>query len=92
MHRYIGLNIFCGMIWSPFTHLAAFVVLFPSSRVILSTFRNIIEKRYGMSEGGAANQASYLLAGSLVLYPIVSLMEHIVHSLSHVLILVWFSC
>lgn len=51
---YIGLNIFCGMIWSPFTHLAA----------------NIIEKRYGMSEEGAANQASYLLAGSLVLYPI----------------------
>lgn len=42
------------MIWSPFTHLAA----------------NIIEKRYGMSEEGAANQASYLLAGSLVLYPI----------------------
>ncbi|RDB29567.1 60S ribosomal protein L15 [Hypsizygus marmoreus] len=51
---YIGLNILCGMIWSPFTHLAA----------------NIIENRYGMSEENAAIQASYLLAGSLILYPI----------------------
>ncbi|TFK41133.1 major facilitator superfamily domain-containing protein [Crucibulum laeve] len=51
---YIGLNVLCGMIWSPFTHLAA----------------NIIEKRYMLSEESAANQASYLLAGSLILYPI----------------------
>ncbi|GLB36175.1 putative major facilitator superfamily protein [Lyophyllum shimeji] len=51
---YICLNVFCGMIWSPFTHLAA----------------NIIQTRYGMAEKDAAAQASYLLAGSLVLYPI----------------------
>ncbi|KAF4605241.1 hypothetical protein EYR40_004024 [Pleurotus pulmonarius] len=51
---YVGLNVLCGAIWSPFTHLAA----------------NIVEKRYGMTEEDAANQASYLLAGSLVLYPI----------------------
>ncbi|KAL0951154.1 hypothetical protein HGRIS_007887 [Hohenbuehelia grisea] len=52
---YVGLNVLCGSIWSPFTHLAA----------------NIIEKRYNLSEKDAASQASYLLAGSLVLYPIV---------------------
>ncbi|KAF9044710.1 MFS general substrate transporter [Hymenopellis radicata] len=51
---YVGLNILCGAIWSPFTHLAA----------------NIIENRYGMTEQDAANQASYLLAGSLIFYPI----------------------
>ncbi|TFK57279.1 MFS general substrate transporter [Heliocybe sulcata] len=51
---YIGLNILCGMIWSPFTHLAA----------------NIIERRYGLTELEASNSASYLLAGSVVLYPI----------------------
>ncbi|TFK77075.1 MFS general substrate transporter [Pluteus cervinus] len=50
---YVGLNVVCGMIWHPFTHLAA----------------NIIEKRYGLEEQDAANQASYLLAGPLLLYP-----------------------
>ncbi|KDR85015.1 hypothetical protein GALMADRAFT_53593 [Galerina marginata CBS 339.88] len=50
---YMGLNLFCGMIWSPFIHLAA----------------NIIETRYNMSEEGAANSASYLLAGPIILYP-----------------------
>ena len=34
--------------------------------------RNIIENRYGFEEGEAANDASYLLAGSLIFYPIVS--------------------
>ncbi|KAL0569028.1 hypothetical protein V5O48_012936 [Marasmius crinis-equi] len=52
---YVALNVFCGMIWHPFTHLAS----------------NIIESRYGMSEPDAANTASYLLSGSIVLYPIV---------------------
>ena len=33
--------------------------------------RNIIEKRYGLSEAVASDQASLLLAGSLILYPIV---------------------
>jgi len=48
------LNLFCGMIWSPFTHLAA----------------NVIQRRYGMPEESASNSASYLLAGPLVLYPL----------------------
>ncbi|KAF8872127.1 major facilitator superfamily domain-containing protein [Gymnopilus junonius] len=50
---YMLLNIFCGMIWSPFIHLAA----------------NIIESRYHMPEENAANTASYLLAGPIILYP-----------------------
>lgn len=50
---YIGLNVLCGMIWSPFTHLAA----------------NIIQTRYSMTERDAAALASYTLAGSVVLYP-----------------------
>ncbi|KAG7099250.1 hypothetical protein E1B28_001113 [Marasmius oreades] len=52
---YVALNVFCGMLWAPFTHLAS----------------NIIENRYGMSEEGAANNASFLLAGSIFLYPLV---------------------
>ncbi|KAJ3814523.1 major facilitator superfamily domain-containing protein [Lentinula aff. lateritia] len=51
---YVGLNVLCGMIWSPFTHLSS----------------NIIEKRYQMAEKNAANTASYLLAGSIFLYPV----------------------
>ncbi|CAK5280537.1 unnamed protein product [Mycena citricolor] len=51
---YIAVNIFTGMIWSPFTHLSA----------------NIIEVRYKMSEKDAANTASYVLVGSVFLYPI----------------------
>ncbi|KIK71020.1 hypothetical protein GYMLUDRAFT_33127 [Collybiopsis luxurians FD-317 M1] len=51
---YVGLNVICGMIWSPFTHLSS----------------NIIEKRYGMGEEDAANTASYLLSGSIFLYPV----------------------
>ncbi|EJD03945.1 MFS general substrate transporter [Fomitiporia mediterranea MF3/22] len=51
---YIGLNILCGAIWSPFTHLAA----------------NIFEKRYGLSERESSNDASFLLAGSVFLYPL----------------------
>ena len=33
---------------------------------------NIIEKRYQLTEREASIQASYLLAGSIVLYPVVS--------------------
>ncbi|ESK88905.1 oxalate:formate antiporter [Moniliophthora roreri MCA 2997] len=51
---YVALNVFCGMIWAPFTHLAS----------------NIIETRYGMNEENAANTASFLLAGSIFLYPL----------------------
>ncbi|KAJ6575143.1 major facilitator superfamily domain-containing protein [Mycena capillaripes] len=50
---YIAVNIFCGTIWAPFTHLAA----------------NIIELRYQMTEKDAANTASYVLIGSIFLYP-----------------------
>ncbi|KAJ7181686.1 major facilitator superfamily domain-containing protein [Mycena crocata] len=51
---YIVVNILCGTIWAPFTHLAA----------------NIIELRYQMTERDAANTASYVLVGSIFLYPI----------------------
>ncbi|KAF7969819.1 hypothetical protein HWV62_25946 [Athelia sp. TMB] len=51
---YIGINVLCGALWAPFTHLAA----------------NLIEQRYGLTEDAAASQASILLAGSIVLYPI----------------------
>jgi MFS family permease len=51
---YICLNFFYGMIWSPFAHLSA----------------NIIERRYHMSEENAANTSSYLLVGSIFLYPL----------------------
>lgn len=33
---------------------------------------NIVEHRYDLSEGAAAEQASILLVGSFFLYPIVS--------------------
>ncbi|KIM85235.1 hypothetical protein PILCRDRAFT_817238 [Piloderma croceum F 1598] len=51
---YIGLNILCGTIWAPFTHLAA----------------NIFQQRYQLSELDAGSHASYLLAGSIILYPV----------------------
>ncbi|CAA7266460.1 unnamed protein product [Cyclocybe aegerita] len=51
---YVALNLFCGTIWAPFIHLAA----------------NLIQKRYNMSEEVAAYNASYLLAGPLLLYPL----------------------
>ncbi|KAG1750017.1 major facilitator superfamily domain-containing protein [Suillus paluster] len=55
---YIGLNILCGTVWAPFTHLAA----------------NIFERRYGLTEDAASTQASYLLIGSILLYPITGFM------------------
>ncbi|KAG1783928.1 major facilitator superfamily domain-containing protein [Suillus placidus] len=55
---YIGLNVLCGTIWAPFTHLAA----------------NIFEKRYGLTEDAASTQASYLLVGSILLYPATGFM------------------
>jgi MFS family permease len=45
----------CGMIWSPFMHLSA----------------NIIQVRFDLPEETAALQASVLLSGAMVLYPIV---------------------
>ncbi|KAJ8596902.1 MFS general substrate transporter [Rhizopogon salebrosus TDB-379] len=55
---YIGLNVLCGTVWAPFTHLAA----------------NIFERRYGLTEDAASTQASYLLIGSVVLYPVTGFM------------------
>ncbi|KAF8843939.1 MFS general substrate transporter [Paxillus ammoniavirescens] len=61
---YIGLNVLCGMVWAPFTHLAA----------------NILEKRYNLSEATASAQASYLLVGSMILYPASGyLVDHLKH-------------
>ncbi|CCM01967.1 uncharacterized protein FIBRA_04040 [Fibroporia radiculosa] len=61
---YIGLNILCGAIWAPFTHLGA----------------NIMERRYKLSERDASVKGSYLLAGSIVLYPIVGfLVDRVKH-------------
>ncbi|EIN13724.1 MFS general substrate transporter [Punctularia strigosozonata HHB-11173 SS5] len=54
---YIAINILCGSIWEPFHHLAP----------------NIIQLRYDLSESQASDEASWLLAGSVVLYPIVGL-------------------
>ncbi|KAF8870914.1 major facilitator superfamily domain-containing protein [Gymnopilus junonius] len=51
---YIAVNVFCGFIWTPFPHLAP----------------NMIQKRYQLDEGRAAEESSILLAGSMFLYPI----------------------
>ncbi|KAF7310937.1 Ribosomal protein L15 [Mycena chlorophos] len=51
---YIAMNLLCGCIWAPFTHLAA----------------NIIELRFHLSQEDAANTASYVLVGSIFLYPL----------------------
>ncbi|KAH8120340.1 MFS general substrate transporter [Phellopilus nigrolimitatus] len=70
---YIGINVLCGAIWSPFTHLAS----------------NIFEKRYDLSEHDASSEASFLLAGSVFLYPICGyLIDHMKHrSILHQLFL-----
>ncbi|EMD42034.1 hypothetical protein CERSUDRAFT_110574 [Gelatoporia subvermispora B] len=52
---YIGLNILCGAVWAPFTHLVA----------------NIIQHRYDLTEMDASTKASYVLAGSVFLYPVI---------------------
>ncbi|RDX55878.1 MFS general substrate transporter [Lentinus brumalis] len=51
---YIGLNVLCGAIWSPFTHLVA----------------NILQRRYDLTEADASLKGSYVLGGSVILYPI----------------------
>ncbi|EGO01228.1 hypothetical protein SERLA73DRAFT_167350 [Serpula lacrymans var. lacrymans S7.3] len=51
---YMGVNVLCGTVWHPFTHLAA----------------NIFQRRYDLTESEAGKQGSYLLAGSMVLYPL----------------------
>ncbi|KAA1471473.1 MFS general substrate transporter [Dentipellis sp. KUC8613] len=71
---YIAVNVLCGAIWHPFTHLAA----------------NIIERRYQLPESEASTQASYLLAGSIFLYPIVGFIIDRVKRPSFVIVL--FAC
>jgi hypothetical protein len=43
----------------------------------MQTIRNILQQRYQLSELDASTQASYLLAGSIFLYPLVSLVPSI---------------
>ena len=40
-------------------------------RLIRFTCRNILQRRYDIPESSASEAASYLLAGSVILYPIV---------------------
>jgi len=47
-------------------------MIFGSRNIEFIPSSNLIETRYGMPEQDAANTASYLLAGSIILYPIVS--------------------
>ncbi|KAH9944398.1 MFS general substrate transporter [Epithele typhae] len=54
---YIGLNVLCGSIWAPFTHLAA----------------NVLQHRFDIPEADASITASYLLAGSVILYPVTGM-------------------
>ncbi|KAI9445172.1 major facilitator superfamily domain-containing protein, partial [Lactarius indigo] len=52
---YIGVNVLCGAVWNPFPQLAA----------------NILEDRFDLTEQEASYQASFLLVGSIVLYPLI---------------------
>ncbi|KAI0651837.1 MFS general substrate transporter [Trametes meyenii] len=54
---YIGLNVLCGAIWAPFTHLVA----------------NILQRRFDLTESDASTKGSYVLAGSVFLYPIIGI-------------------
>ncbi|KAI0778169.1 MFS general substrate transporter [Trametes elegans] len=51
---YIGLNVLCGSVWAPFTHLVS----------------NILQRRFHLTESDASTKGSYVLAGSVILYPI----------------------
>ncbi|KAI0043202.1 MFS general substrate transporter [Auriscalpium vulgare] len=55
---YIAVNVLCGALWHPFAQLAP----------------NVIEHRFQLPEQEASQQASYLLAGSIFLYPSVGLL------------------
>ena len=50
---------------------------------------NIIERRYHMSEEDAANTSSYLLAGSIILYPLVSYESMFVVTSGFTISIVW---
>ncbi|EIW68617.1 hypothetical protein TREMEDRAFT_69096 [Tremella mesenterica DSM 1558] len=55
---YILLNVLAGAIWQPFLHLSA----------------NLVQHRYNLTESIASFQASILLAGAIVLYPLVGIL------------------
>ncbi|KAF9566046.1 MFS general substrate transporter [Agrocybe pediades] len=65
---YIAINVFCGFIWTPFFPIAP----------------NIIERRYGLSEGRAAEESSLLHAGSMFLYPLCGYLTDVVKKRSFV--------
>ena len=44
--------------------------------VVHPSVRNVLEKRYNPSEATASTQASYLLVGSIILYPFVVRMRN----------------
>ncbi|GMK53678.1 hypothetical protein CspeluHIS016_0102640 [Cutaneotrichosporon spelunceum] len=52
---YILVNLFCGAIWQPFLHLSA----------------NIVQVRFDLTESQASMNASVLMAGAIILYPII---------------------
>lgn len=65
---FILFNVTCGMIWQPFLHLSANVSFgFPSRTNSIQ----IIKIRYHLTDGKAALNASILLAGAIVLYPVI---------------------
>jgi hypothetical protein len=64
---YIAVNLFCGAIWQPFLHLSANV---SSQRPRLSS-PQIVQVRFNLTESQASMNASVLMAGAIVLYPIV---------------------
>ena len=69
---YIALNVLCGSIWHPFIHLSPYVwssnLRFTGLRSCIP--RNILERRFGLTELEASTSAAYLLSGSVFLYPI----------------------
>jgi hypothetical protein len=69
---------------------ASHVHVMPVLQLILAA-SNIIEQRYNVTEGEATRQASYLLAGSLVLYPIVRIPPAVAATLL-ILLTVWLPC
>lgn len=65
---FILFNVTCGMIWQPFLHLSANVSCL---RYLPRLTGQIIKIRYHLTDGKAALNASILLAGAIVLYPVI---------------------
>lgn len=58
----------------------------------LQPHSNIIERRYHLEEADASTKASYLLAGSVVLYPIVSKSIGVVTTTYQPCMIDWLHC